>query len=94
MTHPNDSRRPRRTRRQCTAAALVLLASVAWARQVRAAEPVLSLAIDPDTPTTVYAGTYCSGVLKSLDGGDHWSNTGLTNEYVRTLAIDPHTPAA
>jgi hypothetical protein len=39
MTHSNDSRRPRRTRRQFTAAALVLLASVALTQQVRAADP-------------------------------------------------------
>jgi len=93
MAHPIDSQRPHRTRRQFTAAALVLLASVGWAQQVSAGEPVLSLAIDPHTPTTLYAGTMCSGVLKSLDGGDHCSNTGLTNGYVRTLAINPTAPA-
>jgi len=93
MTRSSQSRRPRRSRRQLTTAALVLLASVGWAHQVSAGEPVLSLAIDPDTPATVYAGTYCSGVLKSLDDGDHWSNTGLTKGYVRTVAIDPVTPA-
>jgi hypothetical protein len=59
MTHSIDSRRSRHTGRQCTAAALVLLASVGWAQQASAGEPVLSLAIDPDAPATVYAGTYC-----------------------------------
>ncbi len=110
MTRSNDSRRPRRTCRQFTAAALVLLASVGWARQVSAVDPpsggsaapskigagqVRTLAIDPDTPTTLYAGTLCSGVLKSLDGGDSWSagNAGLTrSSYVYALAIDPTTP--
>ena len=109
MTHSTDSRRPRRTRRQVTAAALVLLASVGWARQVKAAElagnssaasgtvvagSVDVLAIDPATPTTLYAGTYCPGVLKSLDGGDSWINIGLTIPYGRVwaLAIDPATP--
>ena len=40
--------------------------------------PVFSLAIDPKTPTTVYAGTF-DGVLKSPDGGGTWtgSNSGL-----------------
>jgi photosystem II stability/assembly factor-like uncharacterized protein len=38
-----------------------------------------SLAIDPLTPTTLYAGTWGSGVLKSTDGGESWYavNTGL-----------------
>jgi len=96
MAPSNESRRPHRTRRQCTAAALALLASVGAAQQVSAAEPssgnsaapgkigagpVLALAIDPDTPTTLYAGTEFAGVLKSLDGGDAWSavNSGLTS---------------
>jgi cysteine-rich repeat protein len=109
MTHPNDSRRPRRIRQQCTAAALVLLASVGWAQQVSARDPrsggsaasgkigagqVNALAIDPDTPTTLYAGTECSGVLKSLDGGDSWSatSTAMPHTYVRALAINPATP--
>lgn len=95
MTRRHDSHRAHHTRRQLTAAALVLLASVGWARPVSAGEPILSLAIDPDTPTTVYAGAYCSGVLKSLDRGDRWSNAGFTNtgRAVRALAIDPTTPA-
>jgi photosystem II stability/assembly factor-like uncharacterized protein len=34
-------------------------------------------------------------VFKSTNGGTNWSavNTGLTNTYVRALAIDPATPA-
>lgn len=38
-----------------------------------------SLAIDPSTPTTLYAGTWGSGVLKSTDAGETWYtfNTGL-----------------
>ena len=39
MTHSNDSQRPRHTSRQFTAAALVLLAGVGWARHVSAAYP-------------------------------------------------------
>ena len=53
-----------------------------------------ALAIDPATPTTLYAGTYRGGVFKSTNGGGNWSavNTGLTNTDVYTLAIDPITP--
>lgn len=94
MPHSNDSQRPHRARRQFTAVALVLLASVGWAQQV-SAEEVAALAIDPDITTTLYAGNVCSGVFKSLDGGDSWSavNTGLTDTAVSALAINPATPA-
>lgn len=44
---------------------------------------------DPETPTTLYAGTSDRGVFKSTDGGASWSATGLTNTYVLSLAIDP-----
>ena len=42
---------------------------------------VRALAIDPATPTTLYAGTYGGGVFKSTNGGGSWSafNTGLTS---------------
>jgi len=49
-----------------------------------AAHSVLSLAADPLTPGTLYAGTY-GGVFKSTDGGVNWSavNSGLTNSAIR-----------
>lgn len=55
---------------------------------------VNTLAIDPATPTTLYAGTQGSGVFKTTDGGASWSaiNNGLTNLLVFALAIDPATP--
>jgi photosystem II stability/assembly factor-like uncharacterized protein len=56
---------------------------------------VHELAIDPVTPTILYAGTDVGGVFKSLDGGDHWSqiNAGLTNTDIYALAVDHVTPA-
>src|SRR5213594_1388458 len=38
-----------------------------------------NLVIDPQTPTTLYAGTFGEGVFKSTDGGGSWNavNTGL-----------------
>jgi PKD repeat protein/photosystem II stability/assembly factor-like uncharacterized protein len=56
-------------------------------------ERVYALAIDPATPTTLYAGTE-NGVFKSANGGENWGkvNTGLTNTSVFSLAIDPATP--
>jgi hypothetical protein len=55
---------------------------------------VSALAIDPDTPRTLYAGG-SGGVFKSTDGGDTWgaANAGLpTTDAVWALAIDPSTP--
>ena len=45
---------------------------------------VYALAINPQTPDTLYAGTYGGGVFKSTNGGTNWTamNTGLTNTYV------------
>jgi cysteine-rich repeat protein len=53
---------------------------------------VQALAIDPMTPTTLYAGTPGGGVFKSTNGGGTWGATGLTNTSVNALAIDPMTP--
>ena len=53
---------------------------------------VRSLAIDPVTPTTIYAGTGVSGVFKSTDGGGSWTNIGLTDLHIQSLAIDSLTP--
>jgi photosystem II stability/assembly factor-like uncharacterized protein len=58
-----------------------------------------SLAIDPSTPTTLYAagnGVYggYAGVYKSTDGAGSWTavNSGLSDRFVNALAIDPATP--
>jgi hypothetical protein len=55
---------------------------------------VWALAIDPATPSTLYAGTASSGVFKSNDAGGNWSaaNTGLPGG-VLALAIDAATPS-
>ena len=54
-----------------------------------------ALAINPSTPTTLYAGMYAGGVFKSTDAGGTWiaANTGLPNPIVYALAIDPSNPA-
>ena len=56
---------------------------------------VTALAINPTTPTTLYAGTQESGVFKSTDSGGTWAaaNTGLTDLHIDALAINPTTPA-
>jgi hypothetical protein len=56
-------------------------------------KPVYDVAINPLTPTTLYATT-TDGIFKSTDGGKNWraTNTGLTYLDVCCLAIDPLTP--
>mgnify|MGYP002260736286 CR=1 FL=1 len=51
---------------------------------------IYSLAIDPSAPQTVYAGTIVGRVFKSTNSGGNWNpiNTGLTNTFVFSLAID------
>jgi hypothetical protein len=62
-------------------------------------DDVLALAIDPITPTTLYAATRCcidpAGIYKSTDGGGSWQavNSGLPAfAGVRALVIDPSSP--
>ena len=59
--------------------------------------PISTLAVDPLTPTTLYAGwnySWSGGVFRSTDGGGSWSATGGFggNQNVRALAIDPRAP--
>ena len=51
------------------------------------------LAIDPKTPTTLYAGTY-EGVFKSSNGGNSWNavNTGLSNDICPGPGHRPENP--
>lgn len=54
---------------------------------------VLSLAIDPKHPATIYAGTMMDAVYKSPDGGQHWMpyNAGLKEHIsvVNQFVFDP-----
>ncbi len=53
------------------------------------------LAVDPTTPTTIYAGTQTAGIFKSTNGGGSWIaiNNGLIGFItISALAIDPSTP--
>jgi hypothetical protein len=56
---------------------------------------VSALAIDPHTPSTLYAVSD-SSVFQSTDNGANWNalNNGLPdNTFVSALVIDPHTPS-
>jgi photosystem II stability/assembly factor-like uncharacterized protein len=59
-----------------------------------------ALAIDPQAPKTIWAGTGESwtrnsvsignGIYKSMDGGDSWTNMGLPNsERISKIIVDP-----
>ena len=51
-----------------------------------------TLAIDPVTPTTLYAGLY-TGVYKSTDGGASWNVTALKDTFVTAITIDRTNPS-
>src|SRR5436309_6731182 len=70
----------------------VLVQRAAPAHSSHSGVVITALAIDPLTPTTLYAWTNGGGLFKSTDGGANWSATGLTNNSGRALAIDPITP--
>jgi photosystem II stability/assembly factor-like uncharacterized protein len=65
-----------------------------WTSMGLAESPIYTLAIDPKTPTTLYAGTFGGGVFKRTNGEKNWRaiHTGLTNLNIYTLVIDPVTP--
>ncbi len=58
-----------------------------------------SLAIDPSTPSNLYAVVMAWGVVRSLDGGAHWerANTGLpASPFIIdpwSVAVDPNAPS-
>jgi hypothetical protein len=56
---------------------------------------VTALAVDPLAQATLYAGTDANGIYKSTDGAATWVpvNTGLPSSSVRSIVIDPTTPA-
>jgi photosystem II stability/assembly factor-like uncharacterized protein len=53
---------------------------------------VRSLILDPNNPSTLYAGLEIGAVYKTTDGGDHWAASGYgldAQASIRALAIDP-----
>lgn len=58
---------------------------------------ILSIAINPAVPSTVYVGTFSDGVYRSVDSGRHWAliNNGMRDyiAVVNALAIDPKNSA-
>lgn len=52
---------------------------------------VQTLAIDPNNPSILYAGTVLYGVYKSVDAGATWNqvSSGMTDSNVVSLVVDP-----
>jgi len=85
-----------------SAVALMCAVVIGGAQMARAADPlhrlgvgaVGSLAVDPVTPSTLYAVGTCTGVVKSTDGGDTWrvTNTGLPSVNTTSIVVAPKTP--
>lgn len=50
---------------------------------------VRALAVAPDNPRIVYAGTSYAGVYRSTDGGQTWSQTALRDADIFQLIVDP-----
>ena len=54
-------------------------------------QPFWAVAVAPNDPDTVYAGTTTSGLFKTTDGGANWVaiSEGLTNRNMRSIIIHP-----
>jgi hypothetical protein len=53
---------------------------------------VQTVAVDPNVPTTLYAGTYFSGIYKSTNGASTWNiaTNGLNTLNCDALVVDPN----
>lgn len=47
-----------------------------------------TIAVDPGTPGTVYAGGFNAGVFRSLDAGVSWTAVGPRNERIFSITVD------
>ena len=53
---------------------------------------ISALAVDPQDPRVLYAGTEGLGVFRSIDGGDNWQSAAgsrLATATITALAVDP-----
>ncbi|HEV8132517.1 MAG TPA: SBBP repeat-containing protein [Acidobacteriota bacterium] len=58
-------------------------------------DPSRPTIFDPSSPTTLYLGTFYSGIFKSTNGASTWSavSKGLSSGNIYALAIDRATPS-
>ena len=73
-----------------------LKSTTAWETSGPYGGPVrYGLAIDPNTPTTIYAAS-SGGVFRTTDGGATWSlsSKGITEMFeIKSVAVDPTNPS-
>jgi len=50
---------------------------------------VACLALDPDDPNVVYAGTKGRGIIRSDDGGRTWQPLGMEGHTVKAISVSP-----
>ncbi|MFC1475458.1 WD40/YVTN/BNR-like repeat-containing protein [Candidatus Zixiibacteriota bacterium] len=69
-------------------------ASYSWSTNGPAGISVISLAIHPTDPDTVYAGTAGSGIYISANGGGSWASVSneIDTMHVASMAINPQNP--
>jgi photosystem II stability/assembly factor-like uncharacterized protein len=53
---------------------------------------VRGIAINPANPSIMYAASLLDGVFKSSDGGVTWTNTGLRDQTLFNISVDPASP--
>ena len=53
------------------------------------AKRILTLAVNPANPAEVYGAIEVGGVIRSLDGGEHWENMSH-GQYVNDDTVDMH----
>ncbi len=60
-----------------------------WTSQGLEGQTIYSLAIDPKTPTTLYAGIYGDGggVFKTTDGGENWNGQHRAKSVILDLGM-------
>ncbi len=61
----------------------------AWTSDATGPDYVYSLVVDPDTPATLYAGSFGKGIFKSTDFGTSWSKLDSSPDNNYHLAINP-----
>ena len=63
-------------------------AAATWTNAGLRDRNVFKLAIDPQSPQTVYAAT-SRGLSRSVDGGANWRALGQSAAFVHSMAVDP-----
>ena len=76
----------------CTAEAFA--GNQVWTGTAPRAKSIEAIARDPLNPNRAWAAAFGSGVFRTTDGGATWTSyrNGLTNTFVRCLAVQPKHP--